>query len=126
MNLGLIPYRHRYCTYLYYFQGVRGGEHLRAPAPREQMQGVRGREHLRAPAPKGQMQGVRGRKHLPTPVPKEHMQGVRGSEHLPAPAHQEQMQGVPLGHIDAGRPGGAGGASACCWQRPVTCHMAHM
>jgi len=26
-------------------QGVRGGEHLPAPAPQEQMQGVRGREH---------------------------------------------------------------------------------
>jgi hypothetical protein len=68
--------------------------------------------------PKGQMQGVRGREHLPTPAPKEPMQGVRGREHLPAPAHQEQMQGVPRGggHVDASRPGGAGGASASICQ----------
>jgi hypothetical protein len=45
------------------------------------------------------------------------VQGVRGGEHLPAPAPKEPMQGVPRGgrHFDAGRPGGARGASACCW-----------
>jgi len=46
-------------------QGVRGGEHLPAPAPQEHMQGVRGGEHLPAPAPKEQMQGVRGGGHVP-------------------------------------------------------------
>jgi hypothetical protein len=78
---------------------------------------MRGREHLSAPAHQEQMQGVRGGEHLPAPAPKEQMQGVRGGEHLPAPAHQEQMQGVPRGggHVDAGRPGGARGFSACCW-----------
>jgi hypothetical protein len=42
------------------------------------MQGVRGREHLRAPAPKEQLQGVRGRGHMPAPAHQEPMQGVRG------------------------------------------------
>ena len=65
---------------------------------------------------------------LPAPAPKEPMQGVRGREHLPAPTHQEPMQGVPRGggYVDAGRPGGARGGSACCRLRPVTCHMTHM
>jgi len=59
-------------------QGVRGREHLPAPAPQEPMQGVRGGEHLPAPAPKEPMQGMRGGEHLPAPAPEEHMQGVRG------------------------------------------------
>ena len=72
------------------------------------MQGVRGGEHLPAPAPTEPIQGVRGDEHLPAPAPGEHMQGVRGGEHLPAPARQEPMQGVQRGggHVDAGRLGG--------------------
>ena len=59
----------------------------------------------------------RGRELLPAPAQKEQMQGVRGREHLSAQAHQEQMQAVPRGggHVDACRPGGARGSSACCW-----------
>jgi hypothetical protein len=75
-------------------QGVRGREHLPAPAPQEHMQGMRGRRHLPAPAPEEPMQGVRGREHLPAPAHQEHMQGVRGHEHLPAPAEEKPMQGV--------------------------------
>ena len=39
-------------------QGVRGGEHLPAPASKEHMQGVQGGEHLSAPAHQESMQGV--------------------------------------------------------------------
>jgi len=38
-------------------QGVRGGEHLPAPAPEERVPGVRGREHLPAPAPEEECGG---------------------------------------------------------------------
>ena len=66
------------------------------PRQRERsMQGVRGGEHLRAPARKEHMQGVRGGEHLPAPAQKEPMQGVRGGEHLPAPAPEDQLQGLP-------------------------------
>ena len=83
-------------------QGVRGVRNLSAPAPKEQMQGVRGGEPLPAPAHQEPMQGVRGGEHLPAPAPKEPMQGVRGHEHLPAPAPKEQMQGVRGGeHLPA-------------------------
>jgi hypothetical protein len=70
---------------------VRGRAHLSAStsAKGANLQGVRGREHLPAPAPKEQMQGVRGGGHLPAPAPKEQMHGVRGREHLPAPAPKE-------------------------------------
>ena len=40
------------------------------------MQGVRGREHLPAPAHQEPMQGVRGREHLPAPAHQDPMQGV--------------------------------------------------
>jgi hypothetical protein len=75
-------------------QGVRGCEHLPAPAPKEPMQGVRGGEHLPAPARKEPMQGVRGGEHLRAPGPEEPIQGVREHEHLPASASNEPMQGV--------------------------------
>jgi hypothetical protein len=69
------------------------------------MQGVRGGEHLPAPAPEERMQGVRGGELLPAPAPEEHMQGVRGGEHLPAPAPEEQMQGVPSANHRGSRGG---------------------
>ena len=56
------------------------------------MQGVRGGEHLPAPAHQEPMQGVRGGEHLPAPAREEQMQGVRGSRHLPAPAREKLMQ----------------------------------
>ena len=80
------------------------------------MQGVRGAEHLPAPAPQEQMQGVRGGEHLPAPAPKEQMQGVRGREHY---SHQHFRSR----HVDASRPGGARVSNAWCWSRPVTFHM---
>jgi len=52
------------------------------------MEGVRGNEHLLAPAPKEPMQGVLGNEH------QAQMQGVRRGEHLPAPASKEPLQGV--------------------------------
>jgi hypothetical protein len=51
---------------------------------------VRGGEHLPAPAPKEQMQGVRGGEHLPAPAPKEHMQGVRGDGRASICQHQRE------------------------------------
>jgi hypothetical protein len=61
----------------------------------ERMQGVRGGEHLPAPAPQEHMQGVRGGEHLPAPAPKEQMQGVRGGGHVPAKKKtQEQRESM--------------------------------
>ena len=75
-------------------QGVQGIEHLRAPAPKDQMQGMQGIEHLRAPAHQEQMQGMQGIEHLRAPAHQECMQGMQGIERLRAPARKEQVQGV--------------------------------
>ena len=89
------------------------------------MQGLRGHEHLPAPARKKHMQGVRGCEHLPAPVRKEHMQGVRWGELLPAPAPEEQMQGVPRGgrRVNASRPGGARRRCSCADGDAIDAHI---
>ena len=98
----------------------------RAPAPKEQMQRVRGRASTSAEMTDARRAGAWA-DDLPAPAPKEQMLGVR-REHLPARAPQEPMQGVQRGggQIDAGRPGGARGCSACCRSRPALCYVTHV
>ena len=58
------------------------------------MQGVRGSEHLSAPARQERVQGVRGPGPLPAPARQEPVHGVRRREHLRPPAHSERLPGV--------------------------------
>ena len=75
-------------------QGVRGREHLSAPARQERVQGVRGPGPLTAPARQEPVQGVRRRKHLRPPAHSERLPGVRGAKHLRAQVQEEPLQGV--------------------------------
>jgi len=94
---------------------------LSAPAHQEQlqgaeerMQGLRGGEHLPAPAHQEQMQGVRGGEHLPAPTPGERMQEVRGrpsARTSPTGANAKSAGGRPSASTSAARanPRSAGG-----------------
>jgi len=79
-----------------HMQGVRGGEHLPAPASKGRMKGVRGHElSARAPAStsaKGaNARSAGGREFARTSASRAH-QKVRGGEHLPAPAPKDRKK----------------------------------